>query len=222
MTIHPNGVAAIDGDSHHNPWVRDEGLVHDLFTAQILRKLIAMYNVKVCVDAGANIGTLTRVMLDAGCHVHAFEPNLEAVECLRRNCPEAVVYECGLANMGYKASFMKCQNAGASYAFSPEQENGVIGTPVQMQRLDIFTIKPGLIKLDVEGFETFAILGAQDIIRKYRPVIVAEVNSAALTRAGSSKEALGAILSDYGYDFEIMQPDCTWESPQFDIIALPR
>lgn len=217
MIILPNNVAVIEGDTHHASWCREQGLVHDLFTANILRDVIRQYGVNTVVDAGANIGTLTRVFLDAGCKVHAFEPNPKAVECLRYNCPEATVYECGLSDRSRKMGFVDCDNAGASFLTEKCEEF----LTVQTQPLDLFAISPKLIKLDVEGFEYSAIMGARNIIERNRPVIVSEVNESALLRAGASKAALGAILSDLGYSWTIMQPDCQWGGPQFDILAIP-
>lgn len=220
MKILDNGVAVIEGDTHHAVWCASEGLIHDGFTAMILRNLIRDNRVKSAVDGGANIGTLTKVMLDEGIRVHAFEPNPQAVECLRHNCPGAMIYQCGLSSLAEKRLLIREANAGASF-IARHSSASVADELVQLMPLDTYTIKPGLIKLDVEGFEVDALRGGEKMIRRYRPIIVCEVNEGALQRAGQSKERLYETLSDLGYSTAIMQPDCRMNSPQYDVIAIP-
>jgi len=219
MNILPNGVAVIDGDTHHGVWCRDEGLVHDKFMAGILTGIIERYKVKEAIDGGGNVGTLTRVMLDMGVRVHAFEPNPEAVECLKHNCPEAKIYQAGLGRCGARMRLVRLPNAGAS--FVEPATHIPLGSGVQIMPLDLYCICPGLIKLDVEGFEVQAILGGRNMIKKFRPVIVAEVNKEALKRAGNSDQELYDTLHGLDYAFRILQPDCQFGDPQFDIIATP-
>jgi FkbM family methyltransferase len=42
--------------------------------------------------------------------------------------------------------------------------------------IDSLGVCPDLIHLDVEGFEAFALLGAQSTINKFKPLIVLETN----------------------------------------------
>lgn len=223
MIILPNGVAAIEGDTHHRVWVEQEGLIHDLFTANIIRKVFAKYRVTQAIDAGANIGTLTRVMLNAGARVFAFECNPAAVECLRHNCPEASVYECALSDKAGKIAFVPLDNAGASFTVGVLPAKGNNCIQVQAMTLDQLCIKPGFIKLDIEGFETRALMGAQNMIARHSPVILCEFNKGALDRAGSSVEELRKLLQRLGYNRqEIIQPDCKWGDPQFDVLCTPN
>ncbi len=218
MKILQNGFAVIEGDTHHAVWVNEEGLIHDKFIAMVIRNLIKDYKVSVAVDGGANIGTLTAVMLDAGIEVHAFEPNPQAIECLKHNCPKAVVHQCGLGMARELKTLITEANAGASFISKKSDGSGI---PVRLAPLDAFDIRAGLIKLDVEGFEVEALLGAQRTIQRMRPIILCEVNFGALDRAGFSAEDLYTIFKVFGYTTEIVQPDCRIDSPQYDIIAKP-
>lgn len=228
MKVLNNGAAVIDGDTHHAIWVEQEGLVHDLFTANIIRKAFTRYQVTCAIDAGANIGTLTRVMLDAGARVHAFECNPAAAECLRHNCPEAHVYEVALSDKPGELAFVPDANAGASYTLdhSPLDPRATSETSyaiVHSMALDSYLIQPGFIKLDIEGFEVRALEGARRIIARHRPVILCEVNQGALMRADTSDELLRSLLQDFfGYQLKIVQPDCQWGDPQFDILCTPK
>lgn len=216
MKILPNGVAVIEGDTHHAVWCAQQGLVHDQFAARILSRLIQKHGVKVCIDAGANIGTLTQVMLDAGCTVHAFEPNPQAIECLRHNCPGAATYEIALGSKSGSAWFTQLDNAGASFLSDSGQFK------VKTAKLDDMRLCPGLIKIDVEGYEVALLEGASDTIKECRPVIVCEVNRGALERAGSSSSTLLNKFKEFGYNIDIAQPDADFDSLQYDIIAMPE
>src|SRR4051812_541996 len=90
IRILPNNIAIIDGDQAISKWVEDGGLIHDKTTSNVIRAIIKKHKVTHCVDLGANIGSLTRVMLNAGCAVTAFEADGLLHQCLLHNCPELV------------------------------------------------------------------------------------------------------------------------------------
>ena len=56
------------------------------------------------------------------------------------------------------------------------------------------------IKMDVEGAELMALRGAEQTIRRHRPIIAVEYNRAALRRAGTTMHELDAWLNDHGYE----------------------
>jgi FkbM family methyltransferase len=223
MKILPNGVAVIEGDTHHAVWCAQEGLVHDKWMANQISLVLYRIRNKVCVDAGANIGTLTQAMINAGAEaVHAFEPNPDAVACLRHNCPTAIVHAVGLSDKPAQVALAQCDNAGARHVVKEPGVGNCCDTAIQLQTLDSFRLKPGLIKLDIEGCEVAALRGAKETIAKNRPVIIAEVNAGALARQGYDPQDLFSFLGAYGYKWTIMQPGCAPDSPQYDILALPR
>lgn len=218
MIILPNGVAVIEGDSHHSVWCSTEGLVHDKFTSSIIAGIMKEYRVKAAFDCGANIGTLTRCMLDAGASVLAFEPNPAALACLEFNCPQATIIPAGVGDVFEMAGLQLQPNAGASYLSK--------GKDVAITTLDRFQRwlgdRPlGFIKLDVEGYEEKALKGGLTIIRKHKPVILCEINEAALIRCGSSPKNVFDLIEVEGYRWHIIQPDCKAGDPQFDILAIP-
>lgn len=67
-----------------------------------------------------------------------------------------------------------------------------------------FTTKgesPDLILLDVEGYESFVLNGAQSVL-KARPDLILEINHKMLAAVGSSQEKIYGILDELGYDVE--------------------
>lgn len=216
MTILPNGVAVIDGDTHHAAWCAEQGLIHDRWMADEICKHIKPGD--VVIDGGANIGTLTRAMLDAGAIVMAFEPNPEAMECLRKNCPNATPFALALSDTNERVGVIKDENAGASFVV-PDGD-------IQAVDLDLFMDAAGLesvalIKLDIEGYETKALRGARETIARCKPVLFVEVNRATLERAGSSEDELLSLIESLGYSWRILQWQCQRGSEQYDIECLP-
>lgn len=230
MKIIPGiNVAVIEGDTAHARWIEELGTIHHdpWFRDQILRHIKPG---DVVVQGGANIGTLTRAMLDAGADIIVFEPNPEALNCLVHNCPEirwrGQVFNGALSDTLGKVRFIKDQNAGASFCKSdasidrhPVAKEGEVWCYV----LDIpNTREPSLILLDIEGFEVRALRGAAQTIARCKPTIICEVNRGALVRAGTTDAELFALLESYGYSFTILQPDCRIGDPQYDILATPK
>lgn len=222
MTIHPNGVATIDGDTHHGVWCSEAGLIHDKWMAEQVTRHIKVGH--LVIQGGANIGTLTRALLDAGARVLAFEPNPKAVECLWHNCGfDSLTVEPFAVSDNFGSVRLHAQeNAGATYVSKPL-------TPIQQGEpfantvaIDSYNLFPNLILLDVEGYEVSALRGAQKTIARCHPVIICEVNRGALERAGTSDAELFDLLDQCGYSVSVMQPDCRIGDPQYDVLCLPK
>jgi len=70
---------------------------------------------------------------------------------------------------------------------------------VQVSPLDAFNLyNVGFIKLDVEGYEYFALKGAEKTIKKWRPVVLIEENGLC-NRYGIKDGQCGELLKSWGY-----------------------
>lgn len=222
MKILPGiNVAVIEGDLCHAKWIEELGTIHHdpWFRDQVLRHIKPG---DVVVQGGANIGTLTRAMMDVGAKVIAFEANPAALECLRHNCPG--IYAPVHAALSDHSAPMRINfdraNAGASYV-----SESVVQADSQLvvaTRLDAWGLSPSLLLLDVEGHEVRALRGAAQTIARCQPIIICEVNRGALERAGTSDDELFALIESYGYRWEILQPECKRGDAQYDILATPK
>jgi FkbM family methyltransferase len=56
-----------------------------------------------------------------------------------------------------------------------------------------------VIKIDVEGAEMKMILGAQEVIQRFRPLLLMEISDATLTRQGSSRREVVECLREMRY-----------------------
>ena len=71
----------------------------------------------------------------------------------------------------------------------------VKGTAIDTLKLE----RCDLIKLDLEGAEPLAILGAIDTITKFRPFLVIEFNPRLKDRFAATVKSMEATLKDLGY-----------------------
>ena len=224
----PEEIWVIKGESHLNKWVRETGrLDHDLGLPEIT-KYITLNS--VVIDVGANIGDHTIAYLRAtgpNGIVIAYEPHPLACECLRRNCPEALAFQCAVGEeIGQANFFPEPFNVGASYL----SKSG--NTVVNMTTLDSDFSKilsplqwknVSLIKIDVEGSEIEVLRGGERLISQYRPVLVVEVNAATLKRRGHYHQQIRAFMELHNYRVVFMPPESSWEhEPQMDILCLPH
>jgi FkbM family methyltransferase len=211
-------IATIEGDTHIGKWAIEAGrLDHDQNMLPLLRPYIPKGG--TVVDAGAFIGDHTvfyaRCVGSAG-HVHAFEPNTQAFECLHYNTRALPVtcHNAGLSNTAASATVCKDDNAGASHLSDGQGCRVFPLDDLALPRLDF-------IKLDIEGFEVMALRGARDTIQRCRPTMLVEVNEGALQRQGYSALHIFAELHLLGYRWRNIYKDQPLSGDQFDILCTP-
>lgn len=222
MTITEEGFAIIENDTHIGRWVRESHrLDHD---AAIRDTIVPMLKPDWwIVDGGANIGTHTIPYAQAcpAGWVFAFEPNPQAYECLKHNlkqAPNASAYNCGLSDKDERREFLVDANAGGSY-LSRNREGGAHCIPLDSLNLP----KCDFFKLDVEGYELFALKGAEITISCCKPIILVEMNAGTLARNGVGYQDIFEFLSKIGYEWKSFGQNCDlMNEPQYDLLATPK
>ena len=130
----------------------------------------------VVIDAGAHLGAFTRVALTSGAgKVIAFEPNPAVLGCFRRTFAEEI--ESGRVQVVEAAVWRENE----TLRFDPSPEHQVTGrlsskgsTEVRAVKIDDALAALGVqhvdfIKMDVEGAERHALVGATRTIQQSRP-----------------------------------------------------
>ncbi len=157
----------------------------------------------IIIDAGAHVGihSLAFARLSDKAEIHSFEPQPQLADLLKRNTDplreRITVHQCAIGAASDRAFIPLLAdkldvNAGAQKL---ESEPGEGRTDVSLRSLDSFELSPvSFIKLDVEGCESRALLGASKTIARDRPVIYCEVNSIA-----SASDIL-RIMQGQGYN----------------------
>ena len=160
-----------------------------------------LFREATALDLGANIGNHSLFFADHFKQVHAFEPNERTFKVLALNAElvgNVTCHQVGLSDMAGTAHFrVNPGNVGASRVVA----SAAPGTSeVRLTTLDavargLADIK--LIKVDVEGHDYAALVGAKETILAHKPIILFE-QLAEDSKAGES--ATIALLKTYGYD----------------------
>lgn len=151
-------------------------------------------NWQVCVQAGGNMGVWPKALARKFQKVYTFEPEPRNFYCLVHNCPEPQIlkFNCGLgetrklASMGYEGS-----NMGACYIRD--------GADFPILRVDDLPLSAcDFIQFDLEGYDYFAIQGAEQTIKRFKPVIMVE-DKGLSKKYGVEQGAVISHLESWGY-----------------------
>lgn len=130
-------------------------------------------NRNVAVQAGGYCGIFPRCLSNLFEVVYTFEPDPVNFHCAVNNTPVAniIKFQAALGNDHEMISmaYMHPNNAGMKKAVKTNQS--IIPT-IRIDDLNLPACD--LIMLDTEGYEYNAIMGGQNTIRKYKPMITAE------------------------------------------------
>lgn len=140
----------------------------------------------LAVDCGAHRGVVTRYLAQRFSKVVAIEPGPLADRIA------------GADTIIRKALGDKPGRVGmADGKHNTGQRHCVAGDDVEVITLDSLNLAPDFIKLDVEGMEWHALLGAEQTIRKHRPVVMLEENGLN-RRYGVADGEAGRLLESWG------------------------
>lgn len=121
-------------------------------------------------DIGANAGFYGLLGLHKGATTFVFEPYPSTFRLLQWNWP-IKIYPLAISDTD-GVIYMEKQKSSGLNKVSPK---GTV--PVECVTLDTFCkkIKPTVIKIDVEGHEMQVFKGAKELLKDYKPTIIAEV-----------------------------------------------
>lgn len=169
-----------DGENH---FTRFGDLIHEygkLDRAAAYKYVKAWRRV---LDLGANVGVFARDFATRFDEVVAFEPMPETRECLALNVPPNVRIEpFAVADKSGVLHMHRTPSSGASFitdhpqVITPEHKaDPAKRVEVQVRTIDSFEFDAvDLIKLDIQGAEYAAIVGARETILRHRPVLMVE------------------------------------------------
>lgn len=170
---------------------------------------------RVAVQAGGNLGIFPKRLAADFEAVYTFEPDSSLFAKMVRNAPEPniVKFQAALSDKRAYVSTL-CQRRDGRPArhegVTHVVDQGIIPTmtidELQLPACD-------LIYLDVEGYELNALNGAWGTIRRYKPVVVIEINSC-IEVMGISRELMLTVMRTAQYDLT--------RTVRSDHIFLPR
>lgn len=168
----------------------------------------------VILQAGGNCGFYVKRFASLFNHVYTFEPDPVNFYCLNLNVTENNVYKFQAA-LGYDRGCIEMKNEVLPLNTAAKYVGGVGRIPV-LRIDDLCLPECDVIQLDLEGFELYALLGAQETIKKHNPIIVVEWFSLWADRFGVSKEDLYKFMYNMNYTFAGSIP-----GSQGDLVFIP-
>jgi FkbM family methyltransferase len=165
------------------------------------------------VDIGTNRGDAIQSMLSMkkNCSVVGFEPNpivFSKTAALYKNSKQVSLHNCGLGkengaftlylpffrNFMFDglASFNRTEASdwlkGRIFGYNSDKLH-IKEINCEVKRLDDFKLSPYFIKIDVQGLEYEVLLGSQETLKQYQPVLLIETPS----------EQVMTLLEGFGY-----------------------
>lgn len=136
--------------------------------------IAACKNKSVALDIGANVGLWTRDLCEKFNQVIAFEPVEDFRACLKNNVTanNLFVETCAVgAQDTWIDMIITLENTGHSHVNPHSIGQGKI----RMNKLDSMNLpKFDYVKIDCEGYEFNILMGGENYIKEYKPIIVVE------------------------------------------------
>jgi FkbM family methyltransferase len=167
---------------------------------------------EVAVDVGANVGLHTVRFAEKFNRVVAFEPESENFNCLQantKNFKNVVIHKMALGNNEGQLHLRlpKGNNNCGAYSFidfNNREDSELLEQTVDITMLDKFSLAPDLIKMDVQSYEKFVVLGAESTLKNNEPVLIVEMNKKLLNDMTN-------FFAEFGYHFaERYSKDFIW------------
>lgn len=162
----------------------------------------------VAIDGGANVGFFTLVMsqfVGKTGLVFAVEPTPMNIKKLENNLANngiknVRVVKAPLYSNIQELTLHMCHDSGSnSLTRAPEAVGNMKVVSTTIDSIVPTDTDVRLIKLDVEGAENKALLGAGNTLRQ-DPFVLCELNEPALARSGTSVEMLRAHMQEWRYE----------------------
>lgn len=146
----------------------------------------------VCIQAGGHFGMYPTRLSKLFNHVHTFEADAGNYQKLIENCRDQSNISCYYnALSAYSRSMGIWHVPGGNTG----QNFVVEGDEVKAITIDSLNLTScGLIQLDIERHELFALMGAIETIEKFRPVIILEGPE-------TTNNTCNVVLEQLGYEF---------------------
>lgn len=173
---------------------------------RLSRAIAVTKNFKVALDIGAHYGLMSYHLSKYFETVYAFEPVPSVYKCLEKNIETHNLSNVKPLNIGLgkaeKSMLMKVstgKSLGSHVVSQKDDEPNCSFEIVEIFTLDSFGFKDvGLIKMDVEGYETLILESGLKVVNQDKPAILFEKKNLA-TRYGYTANSTIEFLSKQNY-----------------------
>lgn len=129
------------------------------------------------IDGGAHVGSWSRALADKFRMVYAFEPNTVNYMCLLANMADAGKrnVECRRLALGNKYGTIKLSPGSNSGCWHVDESGPSTAGMIPLDQFrPLRQFRVGYIKLDVEGYEWYALNGATELLVRDKPIVQIE------------------------------------------------
>jgi FkbM family methyltransferase len=158
----------------------------------------------VFVDAGSNYGWHS-IKSSLFCKmVYSFEPqkyihDLQKLSITENNISNIKLFNCGLGDVNEYKEMRPIKYDSASINMG-DLSVGAGGEKIEIKTIDSLEIsKVDFIKIDVQGYEKYVLIGSKNTIKNSKPIIIIEMENHQLKRFGYDVTELFEILRSFGY-----------------------
>jgi FkbM family methyltransferase len=157
---------------------------------------------RVAVQAGGNLGLYPKRLAMSFATVYTFEPAPALFPMLVANAPEPNIVRLQAALGYHRTHVATVQERRDGKADAHEGITHVAGPgPIPVMRVDDMHLTAcDLLQLDLEGWELFALQGADRTLTRCRPVVCVEINRSCAF-VGVTPDQVRREVLDHGYRF---------------------
>jgi len=154
-------------------------------------------------DVGSYTGLFAILADKAGCHSYAFEPNMavreRCLENIKLNDSEVKCFDIAVSDKKGKQHFYYSVHGLSSVgSFTPHNDPNYFVREVETMPLDyhfMLDFPVCAVKMDTEGYEKEVLNGMVNILKKWKPALIIELNTMDEIQEHSD------FLKPYGYTF---------------------
>jgi FkbM family methyltransferase len=195
------GMRWIAGAATHGAWLGSYELDKQRLFVEHVRRGDVIY------DIGANVGVytlLSSVLVGDAGHVYAFEPSPQNLDFLRAHVARNRLSNVTVIEQAVGAAVGTVKFTSNRGLMGRIDDHGDITVPVTS--IDAFVAAghrpPTLMKIDVEGAEADALIGAERTLRTHRPTLFLATHSFLATHLHEVHGRCVRFLQEIGYRVE--------------------
>ena len=187
-----------DSDTHFENYIKDGG--YQTIHRETILKYIQMKKpeLKNCIDIGSHIGFWSKDFTNTFKHTYAFDPIPQVRECYVKNITKDnyTLYPYALGREESKKMFL----------YNPEETGNTHASAkgnldVTVRTLDSFALADiDYIKIDAEGYEIEALVGARNLIERCKPFIHIEAKKKVMEKQNISMNDITDYFESINYE----------------------
>lgn len=193
-------------DINHYTWPRD-GPMWEKSAVEKFFSFVPRDKKACMVDVGAQSGLYTLFAKHfPNLHIHAFEPFPDSMKALKENIKlnnitNVTTYDFGVSDKcgEYVLNTSRHHNGLHTMGTNPLRFNDVVPISIKTTTIDSLNIDVDFIKIDTEGWEYNILKGAEETIKRCKPLMQIEWNETNMAQCSVNPIELKEYVTSLGY-----------------------